>query len=171
MALSVEDGTGKADAESYLSVADADTYHNTHGDSADLLAASTGDKEEALRMGTQYLDATYNTLWIGSRANETQVLDWPRSSAEDTDGFIIASDALPQAIKDATAEAAVRHITESGGLFPDVSDPGSIKSYKVKVGPVEEATEYVGGNPQIKAFRIIDSLLRGLITSGRIQRA
>ena len=73
MVLIVEDGTGKADAESYLSVADADTYHTKHGDSADWDGASTGDKEEALRMGTQYLDATYNTLWIGSRANETSL--------------------------------------------------------------------------------------------------
>ena len=171
MALIVEDGTGKSDAESYLSVADADTYHTKHGDSSDWSGASTAEKEEALRMATQYLDATYNALWIGTRANETQVLDWPRSDAEDTDGFVIASDTLPKAIEDATAEAAVRHITETDGLFPDVSTPGSIKSYKVKVGPVEEATEYVGGNPQVKAFRIIDSLLRGLITSGRVQRA
>jgi hypothetical protein len=171
MALVVEDGTGKADAESYLSVADCDTYHTKHGDSSDWSGASTADKEEALRMGTQYLDAIYNALWIGTRANETQALDWPRSDAEDYDGFIIGSTSIPQALKDATAEAAVRHITETNGLFPDVSEPGAIKSYKVKVGPVEEATEYVGGQPQVPAFRIIDALLRDLLTIGRVQRA
>ena len=43
MALTHEDGTGKADAESYLSVTDADTYHTAHGDPAAWSGATTAN--------------------------------------------------------------------------------------------------------------------------------
>lgn len=54
MALIVEDGTGLADAESYLSVADADTYHADRNNEA-WQDYSTAEKEAALRKATQYI--------------------------------------------------------------------------------------------------------------------
>ena len=51
MSLVVEDGTGKADAESYISVADADTYHSNRGNT-DWAALTTTEKEQLLRGAT-----------------------------------------------------------------------------------------------------------------------
>jgi len=172
MALVVEDGSGKTDAESYLSVADADTYHTKHGGSTDWSGAETADKEEALRMATQYLDAVYHERWEGRRVSRDQALDWPRGWVEDRDGFAVDSDDIPAKLEDACAELAVRHITETDGLLPDLSDPGIVASEAVAVGPVKVSTQYMGGNSPVTEFRIVEALLRGLIRPvGEIQRA
>lgn len=168
MALEIEDGTGKSNAESYLSETDADTYHTNHGDSSDWSGATTAEKEEALRMGTQYLDLVYMTRWKGQRANDDQALAWPRYYVYDQDDIAIDSDEIPQKLKDACAEAALRHITEIDGLLPDIDEPGTIESETVGVGQgaVKESIKYMGGKSQIKKFRKIDLLLAGLIESG-----
>ena len=171
MALTVEDGTGLANADSYLSEADADTYHTNHSNSASWSGATTATKEAALRMATQYLDAVYGMLWLGTRTNELQALDFPRQDIFDRDGFVVSSTAVPQEIKNACAEAALRNITETAGLLPDITSPGTIKSESDKIGALATSKTYVGGKSQIKKFRIIDLLVAGLIDSGSIERA
>lgn len=172
MALTVEDGTGLASADSYLSVADADTYHTDHGDNSSWSGAATAAKEEALRLGTQYLDAMYGQRWLGTRTNESQALDWPRADVEDYDRFSIASNVVPQAIKDAVAEAARRSISETDGLLPDIDEPGTIKSESDAVGALKTSTTYTGGKSQIPRFRIIDLLVAGLVrSSSTMERA
>jgi hypothetical protein len=69
MTLTVEDGTGKADAESYISVADADTYF-TARNNATWAALSTSDKEAALRKATDYMLQAYRVRWAGMRETE-----------------------------------------------------------------------------------------------------
>ena len=91
---------------------------------------------------------------------------------EDSDGYAILGDTIPQALKDATAEVALRQITETDGLIPDLENPASVKKTRVKVGPITDEIEYQGGNPPIKKFRTIDLLLKDLLhPSGRIYRA
>ena len=53
MTLVIEDGTGKSNAESYISVADADTYHSNRGNT-DWAALTTAEKERLLRIATDY---------------------------------------------------------------------------------------------------------------------
>jgi len=167
VALIVEDGTGKSDAESYLSVADATTYAGKYGLT---FSGTSTQQEEALRLATQYLDARFNTLWLGERSNEKQALDWPRRALLDADGFLISSTAMPQALKDATAELAIKARSET--LMPDVSDPGTIASEDVQVGDLRVATSYHGGRSQFKLYRKVDGLLRDLVLSGaRVTRA
>ena len=67
MSLIVEDATGLSTAESYLSVANADTYHASYTGSTAWSGASTGTKERALRRATQYLDSVYGGRWLGER--------------------------------------------------------------------------------------------------------
>ncbi len=131
-------------------------------------------KEESLRLGTQYLDNVYAQRWKGRRKEELQALAWPRVEIEDFDGFIIDTDSLPQKLKDATAESAIRNITESDGLFPDLENQGFIKSQFDKIDVLSTKTEFAGagGTPTgVKSFRIIDALLSSLIfLSGRLAR-
>ena len=165
MALTVEDGTGKVDADSYLSEADADTYWAAHGNPSTWSGITSAQKEEALRLGTQYLDLQYGQRWRGWRTNETQSLAWPRSGVRDDDGFAIDSDAIPTRLEDATAEAAIRHLTETDGLMPDIDDPG-IKKLLVKVGPITESTEYIGAADESAIFSTIEALLAPIIMAG-----
>jgi len=166
MTITVEDGTGLAAADSYLSVAAADTYHTNHSDSSDWSGATTAVKEKALRMATQYVDTVYKRRWKGIKQLETQALAWPRWKVTDFDGFTVGDDHVPADLEDAIAELALRDITETGGLIPDIDAPGTIKSEKVGLGRgaiVSEKT-YVGGKSQIKKFRIIDMMLKDLLS-------
>ncbi|HWH74773.1 MAG TPA: DnaT-like ssDNA-binding protein, partial [Methylibium sp.] len=81
MALEVEDGTAKSDAESYVSVAEASAYHSLRGNTL-WATMSEGEMEAALRRATDYLVQTYRDQWAGYRATTTQALDWPREEVQ-----------------------------------------------------------------------------------------
>lgn len=161
----VEDGTGKADANSYISEADADQYVENHSGDADWLAGAQADKEKALRLATQYIDNEYRGCFKGVRANEDQALAWPRSGATDEDDRPIESDVLPQVLLDATTEMA---LVSFGGteLMPSDSSFGTIKKERNEVGPIEEEIEYMGGKDPFVYYRIVEDLLEGITTSG-----
>lgn len=72
MALIVEDGTGLADADSYISLADARTYAENYGYS---LPATDPEAEILIRQGT--LDVDANEM-KGSKLLDTQSLSVPR---------------------------------------------------------------------------------------------
>lgn len=178
MALVVEDGSGKADAESYLTVVDADTYHTNFGTaSASWGGASTSDKEVALRKATRYLEASiYVRRWRGQKSTTTQALAWPRAGvilddlSADMDlyvpgGYQIAADEIPQRLKDATAILASK-VIEGDDLLGDVDEPGAIKRTKVKAGPIEEEIEYAGARTRQPQYSLVDGLLSILLFSG-----
>lgn len=158
----VESGVGLPNSNSYSSVADADQYHENHGDPAAWSGASVSDKENALREATQYLDSKYGGRWRGRRVLFTQRLDWPRFNVVDQDGVLLDSSDVPRELEDACAELALKVV---GGttLFPDVTSPGTIKSELNKVGPVTEQIEYMGGKSQLTRFTLVDGILRRLL--------
>ena len=167
----VEDGTIVADANSYLEVADADQYFENHSNPVAWTGATAPDKQDALRIATQYLDIRY--IWKGITADKTQELDWPRSSVIDENDRSVDDDIIPQDVKDATAEAALRHINEvadGSSLIPDQDTPGSIRKTRDKVDVLETEVEYAGAAQQQKAFPLIDHLLRGLIEGPGLRR-
>ncbi len=157
MALIVEDGTSKADAESYISVADAD-LHIAAFYGADALwdAALDASKEQALRQATRYLDNQYS--FVGNRKTSTQNLDWPRYlSTSETDGKFI--DDVPDVLAQATAELALKSINGTS-IFPDTAVGGNVK--KIKVGTIEkEFSEKRVNNQPI--FHVVDNLLKIII--------
>ena len=149
MALIVEDGTIVTGAESYISVADADTYFTARANAAwDALADA--DKEAALRKATDYMTGRYGLRWKGDRVSELQALDWPRSSAY-ANGFLIDSGSVPVAIQRACAELAVR--ASADDLAPDV---GAQVKQEV-VGPI--SVTYADGARQDTRYALVDSML------------
>ncbi len=170
MALVVEDGTGLANAESYISEADADTYITEHLRDGNTyrtawVAASSANKEIALRQATDWLDITFAQSWQGQRVNETQALAWPRYGVVDYDGFAIDSDVVPVSIQEACAEMAARGVGED--LFADISSPsGAVKRKRSKVGPLETETEYAGSAEQAKAYTKAAQMIAELLTGG-----
>jgi hypothetical protein len=170
VALDVEDGTGRATAESYLSVADADTYHAAHGAPSAWSGSSTDQKEAALRSATEYLDQVYGEDFQGERKTLTQRLYFPRYDVY-VDETSQPHDQLPRQLKEACAELALRARTETDGLIPDIAEPGAIASESVKVGPIEESKTYVGGRSQVKLFRKVDLIVAPLLKPDRAERA
>src|SRR6187549_997723 len=135
MSLIVEDGTARADAESYISVADANSYHVSRGTpDADWADLDTADKESALRRATDYMLATYRLRWKGSPVNGTQALDWPRYNVQRDQSFLtyIQPTVIPNEVKRACAELAVR--AHAGPLTQDVEPQAGVLSEQV--GPI-----------------------------------
>lgn len=149
MTLIVETGAGLANAESYISTTDADSYHAARGNTAwaDL---GTEDKEAALRRASDYMTGAYRDRWKGYRATSAQALDWPRVGAV-VDGFDVPSDSVPAAVARACADLALR--ASAGELAPDLER--GIASQTVDVITVV----YDTASPQATRYRAIDQLL------------
>ena len=161
----VETGTGLS--VSYLSIADADAYPLSHSGSTAWSGASDAEKESALRLATQYLDAKHAGKWRGTKYSTTQALAWPRSGAYDIENCLIEYNVIPQVLKDACAELALKVI---GGdtLLGDIDEPGDIKSESTKAGPIETSTTYVGGKSQVKKYSLVECLLKSLLTDNSV---
>ena len=153
--LVVEDGTGKDDANSYSSIADADTYANERQVGAFIAwkDADESNKVAALIIATQYVDLRWR--YVGSisvedaGAGDPQALKWPRGPAVDADGIDVSDEVASQII-DATVEYAARAIDpttlEARELLFDEENLDSanrfIKLKREKLGPLEEETRY-----------------------------
>lgn len=154
----VEDGTGKADATSYLSDDDLIAYAVATG--ADL---GSGDPRASLIRATAWIDGTFGARFPGARRNgRAQGLAWPRTGATDAAGETIALSEVPAEIIRATAEAALRELASSGSLAPDEIASGVVK--RERMGPME--VEYAvaeGGRSAAPAFPVIEGILGPLI--------
>jgi len=165
MTLIVEDGTGKADAESYCSVSFADAYLTKRGVSSTAWGDldTVDEKEPALRRAATYMVERYRTDWQGYRATPTQALDWPRYQVEKRDvaggtGYYDWT-TVPIEIQQACALLAAR--TAAGeDLSPDLGPP----VIEETVGPI--TTKYAAGARQTTKYQQIDNLLAVFLKSG-----
>lgn len=111
MALVVETGAGVAGADSYISVADADTYFTEHGSPSTWTSASTAEKESALRYAAVWVD---DHAWLSTLVSATQALAWPRNGFTDHKGRTWLSTQVPGDVVDAQCEAALAHLAGDG---------------------------------------------------------
>lgn len=157
MALIVETGAGLADAESYISVADATAYHAARGNSAWAALASDTVREQLLRKATDYMEQRYGQAWKGQRVFSAQALSWPRVYVVAND-FEVAGDIVPQAVKNACMELALK--ASSGELLSDVTAVAK----REKVGPIE--VENFEGQSQNVRYQAVDGMLAAYLGSG-----
>jgi hypothetical protein len=172
MAIIVEDGTGLPNAESYISVDDADAYHDNRGNTT-WGTMQTVEKEQALRRGTDYMEQMYRSLWKGTRVTASQRLSWPRAFVLREDfyatstlipdtlngEFYYPSDIVPEEVKQACAELAWR--AAQGELSPDLTQ-GIIRE---KVDVLE--VQYDQYSPQSPRYKAIDMLLAPFLNGSR----
>ncbi|MBI5388201.1 MAG: hypothetical protein HZA90_26350 [Verrucomicrobia bacterium] len=108
MALTLikEDGSGKANANSYAAAADGDTFHDGHLYAAAWTAATAADKEKALVFATRVVDGMFR--FRGFKRVSTQALQWPRSACREPEagGAWVDEMRVPSAVRDATCELA-----------------------------------------------------------------
>ena len=127
----VETGGGLSNANSYSSIVDADTYHETrlHNTTWTSMSSDT-QKEMSLMWATRILDEEMN--WYGSKYSEGQALRWPRSGVVDPDGYSIGSEEIPSFLINATAELAM-HLVDSDRS----EDPGTIGFSEIQAGSIK----------------------------------
>ena len=120
--LVVEDGTGLANANSFISQSYFEIYSSERG--RDLSPYSDENKITALIRASEYLSESFN--WKGIRkkgrnyedGTEFQALAWPRYGVTDDDGFYVPDDEIPREVQWATAEAAFYEIEDPSALRP-----------------------------------------------------
>jgi hypothetical protein len=143
VALIVEDGTGKVDAESYESVANYRAYHAKFGN--DVTAELDADIEIRLRKATDYMVTTFRGYWKKMRTVYNQALDWPRYLVERDANNFIGSNEVPVEVKAACCVLA--YVVKTTPLVPTSIGRGK-KS--VKIGPL--AVEFDGSGDSAPAF-------------------
>ena len=153
--------TTSLNADSYVSVADADQYFANHNSPVAWTGATTAVKDSALRYATAWLDGEF--FWVGYLADLNQARGWPRLSAYDFYGRIRTG--IPQEVKDATCELALSNIVDAA-LNKVYVNPNPWISL-AKAGSVE--VQYRDWAPTAVQYSYIIKILKGLYTSGGSQ--
>lgn len=154
--LTIETGQIIPNANAYVTLAELKTYIGTIA----LPTATDTAYENAIINATRYLDGKYRPRWKGCRVNAlAQALEWPRANVlYEADGeqltysSYLPTTTIPQRLKDATCEAALRAL--SGPLAIDAS--ASVRRKKIDVLETEYAP---GAVPGQVTYQVIDQLL------------
>lgn len=126
-------------ANSYVTLAQANTYFETVPDSSTWTSKTDDQKNRALISATRWLDGL---SYYGDRCTDTQALKWPRDTYT-VDGVDLVCTLIPDPIKSATFELAralandTSAITNSTGtgLFEQVE----LGDLKVRYNPKSQS--------------------------------
>lgn len=158
IAIIVEDGSGVANANSYVSVADARTYAEQRG-----VTLPVSDDEVATQLirAMDYLEAQA-CLYQGCKTSSDQALQWPRTGAYigcNQPENEIPSNVIPKSLVSAQVQLAMA-INAGFDLQPNVSPQDYVK--REKVGPIE--TEYADPSSVgiMPTFTAVNALLAPL---------
>ena len=158
--LTVEDGTGLENAESYESVANADIYAAAFG-RTEFLTLDTTAKEVRLRKATRYIDAWYTPR--GCALAPLQGLSHPR-------GHLYVNHALVDGLYRGVRQACCELATYPGlpELFPEAI-AANLKSRSRELEGIKKKDEYFEGTT-VPRFRQAEGYLapvtEGSMSSG-----
>lgn len=137
--LVLEDGTGDDEtANSYASVAEADTYLDMKAPANDWYESSDGIKAEYLVWASKLLDQ--RATWNGSKTVTTSPLRWPRTGVCDVDDLPIDTLTIPDQLKAAVIELAwhlLKNSTVDPMAVPITESDNQIKRIKADVVEIE----------------------------------
>lgn len=160
MAIVVEDGSGVAGANSYITVAEARAYAAAHGDA---LPADDAAAETLLARAMLYLEAR-RAEYQGTKASPDNPLQWPRNSVI-LDGYPLAVGTIPRELKDAQAQLAIE--AQTTDLMP-TGDGREVIMEQVDVIRVQYAPS--GSTSLQPRLAKVEALLQPLYGSGSFSR-
>lgn len=136
--LVLEDGTGIATANSYVTALEVTTILEVNPTSSTAWAALDAQQQDDYAIwASGWLDDYMD--WKGYKTVKTSGMRWPRCGVYDRDGCLIDENEIPSQLKQATAETAVWLIgndaASSGGESSNL--PEGIKRVKADVVEVE----------------------------------
>ena len=177
MAVTINATAGDANANSYITLTDANTLVEAMISSADVQKWTTGNtdsRHRALAAATQRLD---RERFLGARATDTQALQWPRTGVRKPDTYVntyatgfpfrISEDyftdtEIPDQVKRAQVELAVylHNNVEGIGL-------SGLEDYKnVKIGSLDVTPDKTGATGADRVPPMFERYLTGLRISG-----
>ena len=177
MAVTIDATAGGANANSYLTLADAQTIIDGMVEDADVTAwasATTDQKNRALYTATQRLD---RERFIGARATDTQALQWPRTGVRKPDTYVntyatgfpfrISEDyftdtEIPDQVKRAQVVLAVYLNNNKAGI-----GLSGLEDYKnVQIGSLNVTPDKTGAVGADRVPPLLERYLTGLRISG-----
>lgn len=159
MAFTVEDGTGKNNANSLCDVATADAFWTDRGNTD--WSGQQSDKEAALVRASDYVRNQSRYLWVGTKKTYAQVMPWPRTGATEYSGQAIPDNVVPWQVQQAVAYLALAALT-TPELQPTLEHGGKVRSESV-AGVV--STTYADDAPVSDVIQFVDGLLQPLLRS------
>lgn len=128
MACAIEATPGHASANSYATIAEGTTYHDSHLYGSAWDDASDDEKCRALVMSTRLMDTWFD--WsTGEVASGTQSLLWPRDGAYGPNGYEHSNDEIPPMVREACIEWA-RQLLGSDRTADSDTETQGLKSLK-----------------------------------------
>ena len=144
---------------SFASADEALTYVSKRGLTA--FAGLTAPQVDPFHtIAREYMDATYE--WDGSITSLDQATSWPRTGVTDKEGRTIASDAVPEQIKQAQIELAIAAEANSNRILDNAGAAG-VKS--VKAGSVSVTFSADSIPSEAQRFLLADRLVAQFIQS------
>ena len=95
---------GATNANSYVSLSEAEDYMETRLHKTAWEDAGSGEKEAALIWAGRIIDRTIR--FNGTKVSSTQSMAWPRAGLTDGSGYEVSQTAIPVIIKDLQIEMA-----------------------------------------------------------------
>lgn len=137
------------------------TMDTFESDAVSAHAKEGGTAGNAIATTTTITGASWNdtTLTGGVEVGRPQPLSFPRINLCDRDGFLVVG--MPDKLKQATAEYAVRSAGSVLQPDPDIVAGGQVIEKREKVDVIEEVTKWAEGGPIriSKPYPAADSLL------------
>ncbi|MGA0806076.1 MAG: DnaT-like ssDNA-binding protein [Pseudohongiellaceae bacterium] len=177
MAVVIDATVGGVNANSYLSLADAQSMIDGMVLSADVTAwgtATTDEKNRALVSAAQRLD---RERFLGARSNDDQAMQWPRTGVRKPDTYIntyavgfpfrittdyFTDEEIPDQVKRAQVELAVYLNNNTDGI-----SLSGLEDYKsVSIGSISVTTNTTGAVGADKIPPMVERYLTGLRLSG-----
>ena len=177
MAVTIDATVGGANANSYITLTDANALVEAMISSADVQKWATGNtdsRHRALAAATQRLD---RERFLGARTNDTQALQWPREGVRKPDTYVrsfttgfpfrltedyYTNTEIPDQVKRAQVELAVYLHNNVEGI--SLSGLEDFKS--VKVGSIEVTPDKSGAVGADRVPPMFERYLTGLRISG-----
>lgn len=156
MTIIVEDGTGIANANSYVTRAELIAYAVARG----IVIADAPASDVFLINAMDYLESL-RLRYVGTRTYDDQILSWPRTGVT-IDGIDLDENEIPAQLKNAEMQLAI-YASQGVVLMPTVT---SAFVKREKVGPIEtEYSETINTSSQ-PFLPLIDAMLEQLLSDG-----
>ena len=151
MTITINATPKASDANSYVTLAEANTYLEAHLQASQWAGFDDEKKKASLVSATREID---QEQWASRRETKAQNLAWPRLAIYDYDGYFV--DGIPKQLKAAVCELAIWNLTEddrlAGRFEIENMDSVEIGPIKYKIGPnatsfpdhVEDLIEAIG---------------------------
>ena len=177
MAVTIDATAGGANANSYITLAEADTFVEAMISSSDVSKWTTGNDDTRNRALTAAAERLDRERFLGARATDTQARQWPRTGVRKPDTyantyatgfpFRISEDyftdtEIPDQVKRAQIELAVYLKNNVDGI-----SLGGLEDFKsVKIGSLQVTPDKTGAIGADRVPPMFERYLTGLRISG-----